>query len=91
MRMRDEQDRLDQLRSIILKHPGDLASRCEVARWMLTHGHADEGLKWANEILRADPRHVPTHQALAEHYAATGNPGLANYHRTMASGGPDGR
>ena len=40
---------------------------------------------------RADPRHAPTHQALAEHYAANGNPGLANYHRTMASGGPGGR
>jgi Flp pilus assembly protein TadD len=90
VRMRDEQDRLVELRSIILKHPNDMSSRCEVARWMLTHGHADEGLKWANEILRADPRHAPTHRALAEYHAANGNPGLANYHRALASGG-DGR
>jgi Flp pilus assembly protein TadD len=89
--MRDEQDRMLQLRSRILNNPKDLDSRYQVARWMLTHGHGEEGLKWAKEILRGDPRHAPTHQALAEYYAAHGNPGLANYHRTMASNGRDVR
>ena len=80
-----------QLRFNILKDPNDLASRCEVARWMFEHGHADEGLKWAKEILRADPRHAGIHRALADYYAAHGNPGLANYHRTMASSSQDAR
>ena len=48
---------------------------------MMEHGHEDEGLKWTKEILRADPRHAPTHRVLAEYYARHGEPGLANYHR----------
>ena len=58
---------------------------------MLGHGHTDEGLKWAREILRADPRHAPTHRILAEHFAKHGDPGLANYHRAMASSSQDAR
>ena len=49
----------------------------------------DEGLKWTREILRADPRHVPTHRLLAEYYGKQGNAGLANYHRVMASAAQD--
>ena len=89
--LRKEHDQLVQLRSKIILDPGDLKSRFEVARWMLTHGHADEGLKWATEILRVDPRHVPTHQALADYYTKLGESGLANNHRTMASSSQDAR
>ena len=56
-----------------------------------THGHADEGLKWTKEILRADPRHAGIHRVLADYYAEHGDPGLANYHRTMASSSQDAR
>jgi tetratricopeptide (TPR) repeat protein len=89
--LRKEHDRIVQLRSDILKDPNDLASRLEVARWMLEHGHAEEGLGWAREILRSHPRHAPTHRALADYFAGHGDPGLANYHRAMASGGGDSR
>ena len=58
---------------------------------MFEHGHADEGLKWAREILRADPHHGGIHQVLADYYAGHGDPGLANYHRTMASSSQDAR
>jgi tetratricopeptide (TPR) repeat protein len=87
-RLREEHDRIVQLRSRILQDPKDLTSRFEVARWMLEHGHVDEGLKWTTEILRADPHHAPTHRMLTDYYQKRGETGLANYHRLMASSSP---
>jgi tetratricopeptide (TPR) repeat protein len=84
-RLRKEQDRILQLRYTILQNPNDVESRFEVARWMLDHGHVEEGLKWTREILRSNPRHAPTHRKLAEYYEQHGDPGLANYHRLMAN------
>lgn len=85
--LRKEHEQIVQLRFNILKDPNDVASRFEVCRWMFEHGHADEGMKWAKEILRADPHHAGIHRVLAEYYARNGDPGLANYHRTMAAAG----
>jgi tetratricopeptide (TPR) repeat protein len=84
-RLRQEHDHVLQLRDKLLKDPSDQESRFEVARWMLEHGHAEEGLRWTKEILRADPRHAPTHRALADYYDKQGDAGLANYHRLRAS------
>jgi tetratricopeptide (TPR) repeat protein len=84
-RLREQHDRILGLRHKILQDPKDLGSRQEVARWMLEHGHAEEGLKWTREILRADPHHAPTHRLLADYYQKQGDSGLANYHRLMAS------
>jgi tetratricopeptide (TPR) repeat protein len=89
--LREDEARIVRLRSKIVDDPHDMASRLEVARWMLNHGHQDEGLKWTKEIFRADPHHSATHQVLADYYATHGDPGLANYHRTMASTGRDAR
>ena len=58
---------------------------------MFDHGHEDEGLKWTKEILRADPRHAPTHRMLAEYYDKQGDAGLANYHRLSATADEDER
>ncbi len=90
-RLRKEHEQIVQLRFNIVKDPNDVQSRYQVARWMFEHGHADEGLKWAREILRANPHHTEIHRVLAEYYAAHGDPGLANYHRSMASSGQDAR
>ncbi len=62
-----------------------MESRLKVARWMLEHGHAEEGLGWTKEILRGDPSHAPTHRTLADYYQKRGEAGLANYHRLMAA------
>jgi tetratricopeptide (TPR) repeat protein len=88
-RLRAEQDEIIHLRSAALQDPNNLGARFQVTRWMFDHGHEQEGLKWTNEILRADPRHVPTHKLLADYYGKQGNAGLANYHRVMASAGQD--
>ena len=83
-RLRNEHDHVVRLRSKILQDPNDRDSRYEVARWMVHHGHHHEGLKWATEVLRVDPNHVPTNQLLADYYEKQGNAGRANYHRLKA-------
>jgi tetratricopeptide (TPR) repeat protein len=80
-RLRKEHDQLVQRRYAVLKNPSDLETRFQVAKWMMEHGHEDEGLKWTKEILRANPRHAQTHAALADYYSKHGEPGLANFHR----------
>ncbi|MFO0890007.1 MAG: tetratricopeptide repeat protein [Isosphaeraceae bacterium] len=84
--LRRENERLVQLRSILLARPGDMEAQFEVASWLLEHGHDAEGLDWTRKILQSDPRHARTHRLLADYYAGKGNEGLANYHRLMAGG-----
>jgi tetratricopeptide (TPR) repeat protein len=86
-RLRKEHDLIVQLRYVVLKNPQDMGARFQIAKWMMEHGHEDEGLKWTKEILRADPRHAPTHGVLADYYGKHGEPGLANYHRLSAQDG----
>jgi Flp pilus assembly protein TadD len=90
-RLRDEQDRILQLRASLLRDPKNLGVRFEVAKWMLANGHDREGLNWTAEILRAEPHHAPTHRILADYYQKQGNAGRANYHRVLASTGDDCR
>jgi tetratricopeptide (TPR) repeat protein len=86
-RLRKDNDEIIRLRDIVRKDPSNLAARFQVARWMFDHGQDDEGLNWTKEILRADPGHVPTHTFLVEYYTRTGQAGLANFHRVMATAG----
>jgi tetratricopeptide (TPR) repeat protein len=83
-RLRKEHDQIVQLRYVVLKNPQDMEARFQIAKWMMEHGHEDEGLKWTKEILRANPRHAPTHSLLADYYEKHGEPGLANYYRLSA-------
>ena len=53
--LRKDNEEIIQLRSRILGDPNDLASRFQVAQWMLSHGHVDEGLKWAGDPPRRPP------------------------------------
>jgi len=88
--LRKEHDQLIQLRFRLQKNPTDLDARFQIAKWMMEHGHEQEGLKWTKEILRAHPRHEPTHGILAAYYDKRGESGLANYHRLSASKTEDG-
>jgi tetratricopeptide (TPR) repeat protein len=87
VQLRKEETEMVQWKETLLQKPADPAARFEVARWMLLHGHHDEGLRWTAEILRTDPRHAPTHRLLADYYQKQDNLGLANYHKLMAAGG----
>ncbi|MGE3820091.1 MAG: tetratricopeptide repeat protein [Isosphaeraceae bacterium] len=89
-RLRREHVRIAELREALVSNPNDLELKSETARWLLEHGHEQEGLEWTELILRERPGHRPTCQALAEYHQKRGNVGLANYYRTAAGGGPGG-
>ncbi|HMC89958.1 MAG TPA: tetratricopeptide repeat protein [Gemmataceae bacterium] len=81
--------RLEEVREKLLVKPWDLALRLEAARIMLRNGQAKEGLNWLDGILRDAPGHRPTHQALADYYAQTGDVARAAHHRLLAREGND--
>ena len=52
---------MGELQRALVANPGDLALQAEVARWMIEHGHEEEGVRWARKILgerRIIPRRI---------------------------------
>jgi tetratricopeptide (TPR) repeat protein len=64
--------------------PHDPALRCEAGLLLIRNGLESEGLRWLESALVEDPRHAPTHQALADYYQRTGYSDLAKQHRRLA-------
>jgi len=80
-----DQERMDELIAGPLQtRPNDPAVPHEIALIALRSGQADEGLRWLQNALLADPNHGPTHQILANYYHAAGSPALAAKHRALA-------
>jgi predicted Zn-dependent protease len=63
------------------QRPHDPALRYELGCLLLRLGKSQDGLHWLQTALKEDPRHRPTHEALAEFYEKAGQPGLAAPHR----------
>jgi tetratricopeptide (TPR) repeat protein len=72
------------LRGIGTKSSDDPQARCEIGVLCLRLGRVKEGLLWLRDALQADPRHRPTHRALAEYYHKSGKKELAAKHRQLA-------
>jgi Tfp pilus assembly protein PilF len=77
--------RLDQLRTQILRSPGEIAPRHEAGVVCLRLGQARQAHDWLLAALALDPNHRPTHQALAECFEKMGDKHLAEYHRGRAA------
>lgn len=80
-RLREDEVQIDRLRRRLVTSPHDAALQCQAARWMFQHGHADEGVRWAEKALRDRPGDPEVSRLLADHYRRSGNPGLANFYR----------
>ena len=76
--------RLNAARARLIATPHDPASQLEIAHWMFDHGHDQEGVKWAEQILRERPDDPEASRLLAEYYRRIGELGLANYHQLQA-------
>jgi tetratricopeptide (TPR) repeat protein len=81
-----ESDRakLEGLLADVVKAPRDPAPRVEAGRICLRNGQVNEGLRWLSGALEIAPDHKPTHEALAEYYAASGDVERAKFHRARA-------
>jgi tetratricopeptide (TPR) repeat protein len=67
--------------------PDDPANRCDLGVWLLRNGQGEMGVRWLLSALRVDPRHGPSHAALADHFQRAGQPRRAALHRALASPG----
>jgi predicted Zn-dependent protease len=76
-----ESKRMGELIRTVAQNPYDPALRYEVGMIFLRHGMARDGLHWLGTALDADPRHRPTHEALAQYYDRSGDKERAAYHR----------
>lgn len=83
-RLRAESAEIERLQGELLKRPTDLELLHEAARWLIEHGHAEEGIRWAERALAIRPGHAATCRLLADHFQKAGDVGLANYYRVAA-------
>ncbi len=68
---RDQEER-ENLQERLDASPDDPNLQTQLARWMLTHGYDQEGVKWARKILVEHPGHRETCLILAEYYERIG-------------------
>ncbi len=84
-RLKAEQQHMIDLRQRLVQRPGDTDLRSEVAKWLIEHGHDQEGLEWTALILRQKPGHPATCRVLIDYYTRRGELGLANFYRLDAA------
>ncbi len=65
----------------ILHNPDRL---CELGNIALRAGSAEQALRWYDAALKADPSHIPTHEAYARYYQGLGQIGRAARHLEFA-------
>lgn len=83
----------NQLIASVTADPANADLRYEIGQAHLTYGNIEDGLLWLRSALEIDPKHVPSHLALAEYYGGKTdqNPrfiGLAQRHRIAAGPQP---
>ena len=78
-----ELKRMDQLTQEVMKKPHNPSLRYEVGMIFLRNGFTQDGLHWLGTALKEDPRHRPTHEALAYYFQRQGEREQAAYHRSF--------
>jgi tetratricopeptide (TPR) repeat protein len=83
-RLRADLAELSTAQNRLVTAPKDREAQLTVARWMFSHGKADDGVRWAEAILRDQPDQPDACRLLADHYTRDGQPGRANFYRALA-------
>jgi predicted Zn-dependent protease len=84
VRLGKDRARFQEIRRHLVRSPNDLSAKCEVARWMVEHGHVEEGVDWARLVLREQPSEPGMNRLLAQYYRTRGNLGMANFYMARA-------
>ena len=85
-RIRKDRAEFDRISRELVKSPLDPKLRAAAAQWLMTHGHEQEAIDWANLVLAADPAHPAMNRLLADYYRKSGQIGLADLHEARAGG-----
>jgi Tfp pilus assembly protein PilF len=72
---------MDETTAKVSAAPHDPRWRYEAGMILMRNEQKEEGLRWLLSALEVDPRHAPTHAALADYYDREGKRDLATYHR----------
>ncbi|APW61475.1 tetratricopeptide repeat protein [Paludisphaera borealis] len=83
-RLQKQKAEIDAILDDLRKSPKDASIQYAAARWLIEHGHPEEGLRWAEKNVREHPTHAKTHHLLADYYQRRGDAGLANFHKLQA-------
>jgi tetratricopeptide (TPR) repeat protein len=75
--------RMGEVITGLTRNPDDADLRYEGACIFLRNGVKEDGLRWLEMTLAANPRHLEAHQRLAEHYEQEGMPDRAAVHREI--------
>ena len=76
--------RITNLKVKAADYPHDPEPRREIGVLYLGLGEDDQGLRWLSSALEEDPRHGPTHAALADYFERVGKKDEAASHRRLA-------
>jgi predicted Zn-dependent protease len=79
-----DRKRMRELTLAVANSPHDPELRYQAGLVFLRNGQEYEGVRWLQSALAEAPSHAPTHQALADYYARTGNRDTADRHRRLA-------
>jgi tetratricopeptide (TPR) repeat protein len=86
-KLKKDLDRLDQLIvSGLRQEPNNPAIHYEIGVLLLRYGAERQGVEYLLKVLKASPRHVGAHKALARYYAKLGEKELAAKHQAAAEG-----
>ncbi len=83
-RIRKDRAEFDRISNALVQSPLDPELRSAAAQWLMTHGHQEEAIEWANLVLAANPSHPAMNRLLADYYRKNGQIGLANLHEALA-------
>jgi tetratricopeptide (TPR) repeat protein len=83
-RLRRDNARLTEIREGLIHSPNDLRLQAEAARWLIEHGHGEEGIRWAQQVLRQQADDPTMNRLMAEYYDKLNKPGLANFYKSQA-------
>ena len=83
-RLRRDLEHMAEIHAGLLKAPNDVERQREAARWLIEHGHGEEGVRWAEQVLRTQPGDPAMSRLLTDYYEGQGNPKLADQYRIVA-------
>jgi tetratricopeptide (TPR) repeat protein len=91
--LKAEDEAVGRLRLRARDKPGDADIRWDLWLWCHRNGQDEEGHAWLLRVVMGAPHHAEAHAALAEYFAAAGQPRRAALHRAAAANAttPDAR
>jgi tetratricopeptide (TPR) repeat protein len=84
-KIEEAQAKMTQLIDAIAQNPRDAKSRSEAGKLLMMNGQVQAGVMWLETAIEQDPKHLQSHELLADFYARSGDMIRSNYHARFKS------